>query len=209
MPDPVPLGLQKPTLPSTSQRRETLWAYGSHHFPQSGCTTGSIHPDVSTQPCPLSPSQPSVTGLDTSPPLLPPSLTLCSPPKPTRTCPHHGQGPARARHWTGATSVLLLLGGSAADPPTHRPHRSPWLPASQTRAAHRLCLHAGVPQGLVLGPSPSPQVHPRGSSDHSQSDTLSPHGLPIPLASRPNLTAALDGTHPPGGPYVSTSQPAP
>ena len=129
MPDPVPLGLQKPTLPSTSQRRETLWAYGSHHFPQSGCTTGSIHPDVSTQPCPLSPSQPSVTGLDTSPPLLPPSLTLCSPPKPTRTCPHHGQGPARARHWTGATSVLLLLGGSAADPPTHQPHRSPWLPA--------------------------------------------------------------------------------
>lgn len=33
MPDPVPPGLQNPTLPSTSQRRETLWAYGSHHFP--------------------------------------------------------------------------------------------------------------------------------------------------------------------------------
>ena len=38
---------------------------------------------------------------------------------------------------------------------------------------------------------------------------LSPHGLPVPLASRPNLAAAPDETHPPGDPHVPSSKPAP
>lgn len=161
MPDPAPLGLQKPTLPSTSQRRETLWAYGSHHFPRSGCTTCSIHPDVGTQPCPLSSLPARNHGLEhvTSTPAsisyplpTPKTHPYLPPPWPRpRPCPPLDRG---------HPSVLLLLGGLAADPPTHRPRRSPWLQAPRpppTRVARWLCLRAGVPQGLVLGLGPSPQ----------------------------------------------------
>lgn len=161
MSDPVPPGLRKPTLPSPSQRRETLWGCGSYHFPYSSCTTSSIHPDRNTQPCPLS-SLPALShklGHVTSTPasISYPPLTPKTHSVPSRTvtkaplCPH-------------------AVGGSAADAPTQAFPRGPQLPAPRpppTRAVPQALPSCGCSAGL--GPGPSPQACPQGSNDHPQS----------------------------------------
>ena len=200
MSDPVPPGLRKPTLPSPSQRRETLWGCGSYHFPYSSCTTSSIHPDRNTQPCPLS-SLPALShklGHVTSTPasISYPPLTPKTHSVPSRTvtkaplCPH-------------------AVGGSAADAPTQAFPRGPQLPAPRpppTRAVPQALPSCGC--SAELGPGPSRRRVLRAPMTIHRV-ALSLHGLPIPLASRPNLTTAPDGTHPPGDPHVPSSKPAP
>ena len=181
---------------------------------------------MSTQPCPLSslpalshklhPPRREPAALPTQLPPGPQSrawtrhlhsclhlLLSAHPQNPPCTCTHHDQGPPLSSCCWGLSS-----GGShsSASPRARGSQHPDLLPPERSR---RLSLRAAIPQGLVLGPGPSPQERPQGCNDHSQSGALSPHGLPVPLASRPNLAAAPDETHPPGDPHVPSSKPAP
>lgn len=158
MADPVPPGLQNPTLPSPSQRWDTPWGCGSHHFPWSSCTTSSIHPNMSTQPCPLS-SLPTLShklGHVTS--------TPASIPYPPLTPKTH---PVPARTVTKAPLCPRAVGGSAAEAPTHRPHLEPPAPSTQTSS------HPSGPAGspfVLLFPrvGPGPRPFPAGASSGLQ-----------------------------------------
>lgn len=125
-------------------------------------------------------------------------LPSAHPQNPLCTFMHRDQGPPLSSCRWGLSSGCSHS-GLPKRPPAPRP--------PPTRAVPQALPSCGCSAGL--GPGPSPQACPQGSNDHPQSGALSLHGLPIPLASRPNLTTAPDGTHPPGDPHVPSSKPAP
>ena len=164
---PGPPGLQKPTPPPTSQR-ETPWGCGSHRaaaptpslpslFSWRTVSTGSVPPHLSAQSFCLLSAAPCLQpqGLEASPILHTPTSVSYLPLTPNSTRPR-----PPVRLWTRSRCSLLTIlpAGSPANATTAHPppealgswgHTAPRSPPTQL--AHRLFLHAGVSQHLVLG----------------------------------------------------------